>query len=45
MVFEANKVVLTKAGEYVGKGYMSNGLFKLNVTTVYPKINKNVPIA
>ena len=28
---------------YVGKGYMSDGLFKLNVMTVVPKlaINKN----
>ena len=40
MVFELDKVVLTKAGMYVGKGYMSDGLFKLNVMTVIPKINK-----
>ena len=28
---------------YVGKGYMSDGLFKLNVMTVVPKVamNKN----
>ena len=40
MVFESDKVVLTKAGMYVGKGYMCNGMFKLNVMTVFPKVNK-----
>ena len=38
MVFEADKVVITKAGMYVGKGYLANGLFKLNVMTSYPKV-------
>ena len=43
LVFESDKFVLTKSGMYVGKGYMSDGLFKLNVMTVVPKlaINKN----
>ncbi|XP_058196569.1 uncharacterized protein LOC131312665 [Rhododendron vialii] len=36
MVFEANKVVLTKSGVYVGWGYMCNGLFKMNVLTKVP---------
>ena len=40
MVFESDKVVLTKSGMYVRKGYVTEGLFKLNVMTVVPKINK-----
>ncbi|GAB2296180.1 hypothetical protein Dimus_038406 [Dionaea muscipula] len=42
-VFEADKIVLSKNGMYLGRGYMSNGLFKLNVMTVIPKaiINEN----
>ena len=28
---ESDKFVLTKNGMYVGKGYMSNGLFKINI--------------
>ena len=38
MVFEADKVVVSKSGMFVGKGYVSNRLFKLNVMTVKPKI-------
>ena len=34
MVFEADKVVVSKSGMFVGKGYVSNGLFKLNVMIV-----------
>ena len=34
LVFESDKFVLTKSGIYVGKGYMSNGLFKMNVMTI-----------
>ncbi|RVW46387.1 Retrovirus-related Pol polyprotein from transposon TNT 1-94 [Vitis vinifera] len=30
LVFESNKVVLSKSGMYVGKGYMSDGMWKLN---------------
>ena len=26
---------------YVGKGYLSNGLFKMNVMTVFPIIDNN----
>ena len=40
MVFEYDNEVLTKAVMYVGKGYMSDGLFKLNVMTIIPKINR-----
>ena len=38
MVLESNKVILSKSRMYVGKGYVSDGLFKLNVMTI---INKN----
>ena len=31
LVIEFDKFVLTKNGMYVGKGYMSNGLFKINM--------------
>ena len=43
LVFESNKFVLTKNGMYVGKGYLSDGLFKLNIMTVVPHffMNKN----
>ena len=39
LVFESNKFVLTKSGIYVGKGYMSNGLFKMNVMTIVSDFN------
>ena len=38
MVFESDKVILSKSGMYVEKGYVSDGLFKLNVMII---INKN----
>ena len=34
LVFVSNNFILTKNGMYVGKGYMSNGLFKMNVMTI-----------
>ena len=34
MVFESNKVISSKSRMYVGKGYVSDGLFKLNVMTI-----------
>ena len=48
MIFESDKLVLTKGGVYVGKGYLVVTLFKTNVAFVdkksvylYPKlINK-----
>ncbi|XP_072976984.1 uncharacterized protein [Typha angustifolia] len=40
LVFESDKFVLIKNGMYVGRGYLSNGIFKMNVMTVTPKINK-----
>lgn len=32
LVFESDKFILTKGGSFVGKGYLSEGMFKLNVT-------------
>ena len=34
LVFESDKFVLTKSEIYVGKGYLSKGLFKMNVMTI-----------
>ena len=34
LVFESNKIVLSKSGMYVGKGYMSDGMWKINVMTI-----------
>ena len=34
LVFELDKFVLSKNGIYVGKGYMSGGMWKLNVMTI-----------
>ena len=34
MVFELEKFVLSKSGMYVRKGYMSNGMWKLNEMTI-----------
>ncbi|GAA0186773.1 hypothetical protein LIER_34061 [Lithospermum erythrorhizon] len=38
LVLEPDKVVLSRSGEFVGKGYLSGGLFILNVDSF---INKN----
>ena len=40
LVFESDRFILTKAGMYVGKGYLAEGLFKLNVL-VTNTINNN----
>lgn len=39
MVFKSKKVILSKSGMYVVKGYMSDWLFKLNVIIVINKVN------
>ena len=39
LVFD--KFVLMKNGMYVGKGYMTNGLFKMNVLTIKRDFNNN----
>jgi hypothetical protein len=41
IVFEAGKVILTKNGHYVGRGYVTDGMFKINVMVV----DTNVAIA
>ena len=38
MVFEADKVVVSKSRMFLRKGYVSNVLFKLNIMTIMPKI-------
>ncbi|XP_071739384.1 uncharacterized protein [Rutidosis leptorrhynchoides] len=40
IVFESDKVVLTKSGVYVGKGYAFNGMFKLNAMVINTEANK-----
>ncbi|KAJ0011226.1 hypothetical protein Pint_34127 [Pistacia integerrima] len=46
IVFESDKVVLSKNRMYVGKGYVSDGLFKFNVCVVKPNsINKRISSA
>ena len=45
LVFESDRFILTKAGMYVGKGYLTEGLFKLNVlVTNTMNNNKNTSI-
>ena len=34
LVFESNKFVLSKSGMYVKKGYMSDGMWKLNIMAI-----------
>ena len=41
LVFESDKFVFMKNGMYVGKRYMTNGLFKMNVMTVKHDFNNN----
>ena len=31
LVFESNKVIITKFGSFIGRGYLCDGLFKLNI--------------
>ena len=40
LVFKSNKFVLSKSGMSVGKGYMRDGMWKLNVMTII-KLNMN----
>ncbi|XP_071916128.1 uncharacterized protein [Coffea arabica] len=41
MIFESDKVILSKSGMYVGKAYTTDGLFKLNVMTIVNNKNKS----
>ena len=34
LVFESNKVVISKYGQFVGKGYESGGLFRLSLSQI-----------
>ncbi|GKA93660.1 zinc finger, CCHC-type containing protein [Tanacetum coccineum] len=34
LVFESDKLILSKSGKFVGKGYVSGGIFKLNIENV-----------
>ncbi|KAM1053110.1 hypothetical protein ACFX2C_000643 [Malus domestica] len=43
IVFESDKFVITKGGVYVGKGYLAEGLFKLNVLSADAINNNNKP--
>ncbi|KAJ0031111.1 hypothetical protein Pint_13788 [Pistacia integerrima] len=46
IVLESDKLVLSKNGMYVGKGYVSDWLFKINVCVVKPNsINKRISSA
>jgi len=44
LVFESNKVVTTKGLNFIGKGFLCDGLFKLNVkiSTIASLITLNV---
>ena len=45
LIFESDRFILTKAGMYVGKGYLTEGLFKLNVlVTNTMNNNKNTSV-
>ena len=34
LVYEANKVVISNGGVFVGKGYVCNGMFKLSINNI-----------
>ena len=42
LVFESNKVVISKYGQFVGKGYESGGLFRLSLSDICTKVINNV---
>lgn len=37
LVFVLDKFVLTKNDMYIGKGYLYDGMFKMNILTIVPK--------
>ena len=45
IVFEADKVIITKNGDFVGKGYLADGLFVLNTIFAAPNISFSVIFA
>ena len=44
IILDGDKVVLTKNGEFVGKGYLSNGLFVLNTTFMNANVSSSAYI-
>ena len=42
LVFESNKVVISKYGQFVGKGYECGGLFRLSLSDVCTKVINHV---
>ena len=42
LVFESNKVVVSKCGQFVGKGYESGGLFRLSLSDFCTKVINHV---
>ena len=42
LVFESNKVVISKYGQFVEKGYESGGLFRLSLSDICTKVINNV---
>ena len=42
ITIESDNIVLTKNGVYVGKGYVKERLFKLNVMIVLPPCNSKI---
>ena len=43
-VLESNKLILSKNGVFVGKGYACDGMFKLSVNYVVYNKNKNISV-
>lgn len=41
IVFESDRVIISKNEMYVGRGYVIDGLFNLNVMTIKPNKNNN----
>ncbi|KAK1685584.1 hypothetical protein QYE76_046432 [Lolium multiflorum] len=42
LVFESNKVVISKCGQFVGKGYVCGGLFRLSLSDLCTQIINHV---
>ena len=45
LVFVSNKFVLTKNEMYVGRDYLNDGLFKVNIMTIVPKSIDNKKVS
>jgi hypothetical protein len=42
LVFESNKVVVSRYGQFIGKGYDSGGLFRFSLFEFYNKVVNHV---